>query len=82
MGAVIMEDREKQLQQIDKLLARFKTPCLGNEIRESLNHIIEISKDPDNFIPEAVAAANHDLVLLEMIEDGIELLVKAANAKF
>ena len=36
---------------------------------------------PEEFIPEAVSDAKHDIELLCFIEDGIELLVKAVNFK-
>lgn len=58
-------------------MARFKSCGLGYKIKEALAPIIERSQNPENFVPEAVADANHDLLLLEMIEDGIEFLIKA-----
>lgn len=76
-----MDEQQKirQIEQIDKLLARFKSPAVAPQIKESLSHIIEISNNPTGFIPEAVSSATHDLTLLEMIEDGIELLIKVGN---
>lgn len=75
------QERIKQNQQIDKFLSRFKSSGLSYKIKEILAPIIERSQNPESFVVEAVSDANHDLVMLEMIEDGIELLIKAVNAK-
>lgn len=67
-------------EKIEKLLERFKTQSLKHEISESLKPLFERLEKPDEFIPESVNDAKHDIVYLELIEEGIELLIKAANS--
>ena len=74
-----MNNLEEQKQKIEKLLSRFKYQVLKSEIREKLLSLYEKLEKPEEFIPEAVSDAKHDVELLCLIEDGIEILVKAVT---
>lgn len=76
-----MSDIIKQKQQIEKLFARFRYPGLKSSLDNCVSPLFERLEKKEEFIPESVADAEHDITYLELIEDGIELFLKAGNIK-
>lgn len=65
-----------QKEKVEKLLSRFKTPSVSHSLRESLKPLFEKLEKPEEFIPEAISDYNHDIEMLCLIEDGIEMVVR------